>query len=161
ASPTVTVIGSVKHQSALQTAPGKEGSESVLDELFSYGTESRDRLKFQEALDDIAASETGGTDFNLKVLKQYFAKGVELLADNQLHPALPDEAFQVVREQTAQLVAGELTSPGYRTNRALAAALLPKGDPLLREATPQTVTALTLADVRDYYAYVFRDTTTT
>ena len=120
ASPTVTVIGSVRHQAALQTPAGKEGVESVLQELFSYGTATRDRLAFQEALDDIAASESGGTDFNLKVLKQYFAKGVELLADNQLHPALPDEAFQVVREQTAQLVAGELASPGYRTSRALA-----------------------------------------
>jgi zinc protease len=161
ASPTVTVIGSVKHQPALQTPPGKEGAESVLGELFSYGTESRDRLKFQEALDDIAASESGGADFNLKVLKQYFAKGVELLADNQLHPALPADAFQVVREQTAQLVAGELTSPGYKTNRALETALLPKGDPLLREATPQTVSALTLADVKEYYGKVFRPDMTT
>jgi zinc protease len=161
ASPTVTVIGSVKHQPALQTPPGKDGVESVLQELFSYGTTSRGRLAFQEALDDIAASEAGGTDFNLKVLKQYWAKGVELLADNQLHPALPEPAFQVVREQTAQLVAGELTSPGYRTSRALAAALLPKGDPLLREATPQTVSALTLADVKDYYARVFRPDMTT
>ncbi len=62
----------------------------VLTELFSYGTsDARHRLAFQKALDDIAASETGGVDFNLKVLKQYFAQGVELLADNQLHPALP------------------------------------------------------------------------
>ena len=78
----------------------------MLAELFSYGTTTRDRLAFQKALDDIAASESGGADFNLKVLKQYFAKGVELLADNELHPALPAEAFQVVRDQTAQLTAG-------------------------------------------------------
>lgn len=161
ASPTVTVTGAVRHQPALQTPPGKEGADSVLQELFSYGTATRDRLAFQEALDDIAASESGGTDFHLKVLKQYFAKGVELLADNQLHPALPEEAFQVVREQTAQLVGGELSSPGYRTGRALQIALLPKGDPLLREATPQTVTALTLADVKGYYAQVFRPDMTT
>jgi zinc protease len=161
ASPTVTVIGSIKHQAALQTPQGKEGAQSVLEEMFSYGTQTRDRLQFQEALDDIAASESGGAEFNLKVLKQYFAKGVELLADNELHPALPAEAFQVVREQTAQLVAGELTSPGYKTNRALETALLPKGDPLLREATPQTVSALTLADVKDYYGKVFRPDMTT
>jgi zinc protease len=161
ASPTVTVIGSVKHQAVLQVAAGKEGTDTVLSELFSYGTTTRDRLKFQEELDDIAASESGGTDFNLKVLKQDLAKGVELLADNQLHPALPSEAFQVVREQTAQMVAGELASPGYKTSRALETALLPKGDPMLREATPQSVTALSLADVKDYYAKVFRPDMTT
>ena len=117
ASPTVTVIGSVKHQPALKLRPGKEGAENGVQELFSYGTTTRGRLAFQEALDDIAASESGGADFNLKVLKQYFPKGVELLADNQLHPALPDEAFQVVRQHTAQLVAGELASPAGSWSR--------------------------------------------
>ena len=129
ASPTVTVIGSVKHEPDLETPPGKDGADDVLAELFSYGTETRDRLAFQKALDDIAASETGGTNFNLKVLKQYFAKGVELLADNELHPAMPPDAFQVVRGQAAQLIAGTLASPEYRTHRALDLALLPKNDP--------------------------------
>jgi zinc protease len=161
ASPTVTVTGTVKHQADLQTAAGKDGVDEVIDELFSYGTETRDRIAFQEALDDIAASESGGAEFNLKVLKQYFAKGVELLADNELHPALPPEAFQVVRDQSAQLIAGTLASPGYRTSRALKSALLPKDDPELREATPKTISALTLADVKDYYARVFRPDMTT
>ena len=156
ASPTITVIGSVKHEPSLQTPDGKDGADEVLAELFSYGTETRDRLKFQEALDDIAASENGGTNFNLKVLKQDFAKGVELLADNELHPALPADAFQIVRGQVAELVAGTLASPAYRANRALDLALLPKNDPDLREATPHSVSALTLADVKAYYAKVFR-----
>jgi zinc protease len=161
ASPTVTVIGSIKHEAALQTPAGKDGADSVLDELFSYGTVTRDRLAFQEALDDIAASESGGVTFNLKVLKQYFAKGVELLADNVLHPALPAEAFPVVRDQVAQLTEGSLASPEYRMNRALQSALLPKNDPVLREATPKSVSALTLPDAKDYYSKVFRPDMTT
>ena len=161
ASPTVTVIGAVKHQPDLETPAAKEGSDEVLAELFSYGTETRDRLAFQKALDDIAASESGGTSFNLKVLKQDFAKGVELLADNELHPALPADAFQVVRGQTAQLAAGTLASPEYRANRALDLALLPKDDPELRETTPQTVSALALPDIKAYYAKVFRPDMTT
>ncbi len=118
-------------------------------------------LQFQKELDDIAASESGGADFNLKVLKQYFTKGVELLADNELHPALPADAFQIVRDQTAQFTEGNLKSPGYRTQRALELALLPKDDPSLREATPKTISALTLANVKDYYAKVFRPDMTT
>ena len=66
-----------------------------------------------------------------------------------------------MRGQSAQLVAGTLASPGYRTNRALESALLPKNDPALREATPQSVSALTLADVKAYYAKVFRPDMTT
>ncbi len=160
-SPTVTVIGSVKHEPDLQTARGKDGAGDVLTELFSYGTTTRDRLVFQEALDDIAASETGGANFNLKVLKQYFAQGVELLADNELHPALPPDAFKVVRDESAQLTAGTLASPGYRTHRALEIALLPANDPALREATPKSISALALEDVRDYYTKVFRPDMTT
>ena len=128
---------------------------------FRTGRKHADRLAFQKALDDIAASETGGTDFNLKVLKQYFAKGVELLADNELHPALPADAFQVVRGQAAQLIAGTLASPAYRTSRALETALLPKNDPAFGQATPQSISALTLADVKAYYAKVFRPDMTT
>jgi zinc protease len=161
ASPTVTVTGAVKHDADLETPPGKDGTDEVLAELFSYGTVSRDRLAFQKALDDIAASETGGTNFNLKVLKQYFDKGVELLADNEIHPALPPDAFQVVRGQAAQLIAGTLASPEYRFGRALKSGLLPKNDPELREATPQSVSAVTLADVKAYYGKVFRPDMTT
>jgi zinc protease len=160
-SPTVTVIGSVKHESDLQTPAGKDGSDDVLAELFSYGTQTRDRLAFQKALDDIAATENGGTNFSLKVLKQDFAKGVELLADNELHPALPPDEFRIVRDQAAQLVAGTLASPAYRTNRALKSALLPKNDPALREATPQSVSALALVDIKAYYTTMFRPDMTT
>jgi zinc protease len=145
ASPTVTLIGSIKHDADLQTAPGKDGVGEVLSELFSYGTVTRDRLAFQKELDDIAASESGGAEFNLKVLKQYFNKGVELLADNELHPALPADAFQIVRDQTAQFTEGNMKSPAYKMQRALDLALLPKDDPSLREATPQTISALTMS----------------
>ena len=37
-SPTVTVIGNIRHESGLQEGHGKEGVADVLDELFSYGT---------------------------------------------------------------------------------------------------------------------------
>jgi len=78
----VTLIGSIKTQDEMETPSGKDGVSEVLGALFSYGTKTLDRLAFQKALDDIAASESAGTSFNLKVLKQDFARGVELLADN-------------------------------------------------------------------------------
>jgi len=160
-SSTVTVLGSVQHNEGLQAAQGKEGVEGVLDELFSYGTETLDRLAFQKALDDIAAGESPGHDFSLRVLKQEFSRGVQLLADNELHPALPEEAFKIIQRQSAEFVAGNLKSPGYRFTRAVSAGLLPKGDPSLREATPGTVSSLTLADVKKYYADTMRPDLTT
>jgi zinc protease len=160
-SPTVTLTGQIRHQADLETPPGQEGVSSVLEDLFSYGSTTLDRLAFQKALDDIAASESGGESFSLEVLKQYFDRGMQLLADNELHPALPPQAFEIVRQQTADSVAGLLQSPDYRTHRSLLSALLPPHDPELREPNPQIVSSLKLPDVQSYYQKTFRPDLTT
>jgi zinc protease len=155
-SETVSVFGHVRNNSDLEAPKGQEGVDEVLGQLFSYGTMSLDRLAFQKALDDIGARESAGTSFSLEVLTDYFDRGVELLADNMLHLALPEKAFKTVQQQVAATMAGRLQSSDYLTKRALRAALFPKGDPTLREATPATVQSLTLENVRSYYSKVFR-----
>jgi zinc protease len=155
-SNSVIVFGRIRNQPDLQTPPDQEGVDQVLDQLFSYGTTSLDRLAFQKALDDIAAEVSAGTGFTLKVLSDHFERGVELLADNELHPGLPENAFKIVRTQVASAVAGQLQSPDYLSGRALKAALFPKHDPTLRQATPVSVSGLSLADVKDYFKSVFR-----
>ena len=160
-SATVSVLGSVKTDPNLQTPAGQEGVSDVLEELFSYGTRSLDRLHFQKALDDIAANEKAGYHFSVASLKENFSRAVQLLADNELQPALPAEAFAVVKQQTSQFVAGNIESPKYRSSRALELALVPVGDPTLREATPQTIEKVTLDEVRHYYAATVRPDLTT
>ncbi len=161
ASPTVTVLGEVRHEADLEAAPGKDGVADVLEQLLSYGTTTLDRLAFQKALDDIAAQESAGYAFSLRVLKADFPKGLALLADNVLRPALPADAFPIVQKQAADFEAGNLKSPGYRTDRALSTGLLPSADPALRETTPQTVSSLTLDDVKAFHAKTFRPDLTT
>ena len=160
-SPTVSVTGSVKHDSGLQAPAGEEGVSDLLDGLFSYGTQTLDRLAFQKALDDIAANESAGYSFSLNVLKENFSRGVQLLADNELHPALPAHAFAVVQRQTEQFVAGNLRSPGYRTSRAMELALLPTGDPALRQVTPETLAKVSLEGVKQCHAGTIRPDLTT
>jgi zinc protease len=155
-SDTVSVYGRIKNQPALQQAAGKTGVADVLGGLFEYGSVKLDRLAFQKALDDIAAQETAGTEFTVQVPAAHFDRAVQLLADNELHPALPAAAFPVVQMQTARFVAGQLESPDYLFQRAVDKALVPAGDPSLREATPESVMGLKRADVRTYYAQAFR-----
>ena len=69
-SDTVSIFGRIKHNADVETAPGKEGADEILDELFSYGTQILDRMAFQKALDDIGANESAGTDFSVAVLDQ-------------------------------------------------------------------------------------------
>jgi len=160
-TPTVTVVGNVRHDPQMETPSGRDGVARVLENLFSYGTKNLDRLAFQKALDDIAAEESAGFEFSLQVLKQDFTRGVQLLADNELNPALPNQAFNVLKPQTAQFVAGQLRSPGYRAGHALNTALFPAKDPVLRQATPETVSSLTIDDIRQYYAKTIRPDLTT
>ena len=155
-SKSVTVLGHIKNNADLESPKGQEGVSSVVDQLFPYGTQGMDRIALQKALDDIGANESAGADFSVNVLSDHFDRGMQLLADNVLHPALPENAFKVVQEQTAASVAGQLQSPGYLAAKALTTALYPKNDPQQREATPESVKSLTLPDVKDYYAKVFR-----
>jgi len=160
-SPTVSLYGEVRSRPGLQEPVGKEGVSEVLADLFSYGTTSLDRLAYQKALDDIAARAAAGTDFSLQVLTDKFEQGVALLADNLLHPALPESAFTVVQQEQAASLTGERQSPDYHAQRALLTSLFPADDPAVREATPETVKGLSLDDVKSYYKKVFRPDMTT
>jgi zinc protease len=160
-SRTIGLYGQVKNNRDLQTPKGQEGVADILDGLFSYGTTTLDRLAFQKAVDDIAANLSAGSTFSLEVLEDQFDRGVSLLADNMLHPALPEQAFKVVQKETIGLVAGRLRSPSYHARRALRAGLYPKKDPTLRQATPATLRSLTLGDVKKYHQAVFRPDLTT
>jgi zinc protease len=160
-SNTVSVFGHIKNNPDLEVPKGQEGASSVLDRLFSFGTTTLGRLQFQKALDDIGADESAGTNFTLEVLSSHFDRGVELLADNEIHPALPPTAFAIMEKQQAAFVAGQLQSPSYLASRARDAALFPKDDPTLRQATPHSVMGLTLQDVKEYYQHAFRPDLTT
>ena len=160
-SPTITLLGQVKNNDDLQEPEGKEGVSGLLGSLFSYGTLSLDRIAFQKAQDDIGAEIFAGASFALRVQSDHFERGMELLADNLLRPALPEAAFAVVKEETIGSLRGRLKSPGYLSGRALREGLFPVNDPTLRDATPETVATISLPDVKSYHAAVFRPDLTT
>ena len=160
-SDTVCIYGRVKNNAKVQMPAGKDGADSALGQLFSYGTQSLDRLAFQKALDDIAANESAGTDFSLQVLTDQFERGAQLLAENELSPALPEADFKTIQPQLAASAAGEIKTPDHKAGLALREALFPAGDPSRRETTPESVNALSIQDVRDYYKAAFRPDLTT
>src|SRR5437762_8830400 len=90
-------------------------------------------------MDEIGAQASVGTRFSLQVLSDRFERGAELLADNLLHPGLPEAAFRAVKQRTRQAVAGQLQSPVYLSQRAFLKAIYPENDPTWRQATPDTV----------------------
>ncbi|HZL12797.1 MAG TPA: pitrilysin family protein [Verrucomicrobiae bacterium] len=160
-SDTVSIYGRVKNNPKVQMPKGQDGVDDALDKLFSYGTKTLDRLAFQKALDDIGANESAGADFSLQVLPEHFERGAQLLADNELSPALPEHDFKIIQRQLAASVAGELQSPDHIAGHALTTALFPKSDPASRETVPATIKSLTIDDVKNYYHAAFRPDLTT
>ena len=158
---TVVVSGSIDSNPQVQEPAGQEGIRDVTDSLFPYGTITYDRIGLQTELDKIAATATAGTDFGVSVLSSHFERGVELLADEELHPAMREADFKIVAGQMVGGLTGEMTSPDHLTQVALNKALYPVGDPAQRFATPKSVSALTLADAKQWYATAYRPDMTT
>ncbi|WP_260928129.1 M16 family metallopeptidase [Novosphingobium sp. 9] len=160
-SHTVEVYGRIKTNSDLQAPAGKEGVDSVLGDLFDYGPAGMDRTAFQTQLDAISAHEDAGESFSLAVPSQHFARGMELLAQNELNPTFAAQPFTIARNNEAQGISGVLQSPDFLNSMALNRALLPDGDLSLRHPTPETLGSLTPADVQAYYKATFRPDMTT
>ncbi len=153
---TVEVHGTVLSNEAIQAPASQQGVADIVSGLFPFGTATYNRIQLREQLDAIAADVTAGTDFSLRVLSDKFDQGVRLLADEELHPAFPDQAFQIVKSQQVGALTGEMTSPDHLTDVALNKALYPADDPMQKYATPQTTGAVTMDDVKSYFASVYR-----
>jgi zinc protease len=158
---TVVVSGQIENNPGVQEPAGQEGVADVTASILPYGTTTYDRVALATELDKIAATTTVGTSFSLSVLSQDFDRGVGLLADEELHPAFDSKSFGLVKDQAVGSLTGEMTSPDHLTDVALASALYPPGDPARRFASPQTVGALTLDQVKAWYASAYRPDLTT
>ena len=158
---TVEVHGVVSSNEAIQAPADKQGVADMVAGLFPFGTTTYNRIQLREQLDQIAAEVGAGTDFSLQVLSDKFDRGVQLLADEELHPAFPDPAFQIIKQQSVGALTGEMTSPDHLTEVALNKALYPADDPLQKFPTPQTAGSITPADVKSYYSSVYRPDMTT
>ncbi len=158
---TVVVAGEIRNDPQVQEPVGQEGVADVTASLLPYGTASYDRLALQAELDKIAATTEAGTSFGLDVLSSSFERGVQLLADEELHPAFDPANFGIVRTQSAGELVGVMTAPDHLAEVAQNKALFPAGDPSQRYATPKSVNALTLADVKSWYASAYRPDLTT
>ena len=160
-SHTVVVSGQILSNSAVQEPQGQEGVADLTSSFMQWGTANYSRVAYQRELDKIAASTSAGTQFGLQVLSSNVDRGMELLADQELHPGFDPKAFQVVQQEIVGGLKGEVDSPEHLASVALNNALYPPGDPERRFATPQTAAALTLDDVKAWYAKAYRPDLTT
>ncbi len=153
---SVEVLGDVRTSPQLETPAGQEGVADLENDLFDYGSTTLDREQYQAAVDAIGADETTGTKFSIKMLASDMDRGLQLLSDVELNPAFPASAFDTVRERDMGVMEGRSNSARYQMDRAIDKALYPLADPVLRQATPDSIASLSLDDVKAYYRRTFR-----
>jgi len=160
-SDAVVVRGSVAGSPIVETPPGQEGVDDLLDEIFYEGPADVIDEDWNAQLDDTGADLTAGRSFSLDVLASDFDRGIQLLADNELHPDIAPEFFNRRRDTIASAVSDDLAGPDGQAQAALVAGLFPSGDPERRFPTKDSIGGLTFQNVDDYYRRTFRPDLTT
>ena len=159
-APVVILKGEVRTDDVYQPE-GLDGVDNATERLLAWGTTSYDRTAYQAQLDDVAADVSLGENFKLSVTSAHFERGVALLADGLMHPALPAAGFQVVKGALVQATSATQRLPSAQAEAAAADALYPSGDPRRRRMTTASVRAIGLGDVRRWYAAAYRPDLTT
>ncbi len=157
----IEVSGSIRNNPQVQEPKGQDGIADITASLLQYGTTTYSRLAYAAQLDKIAATTNTGTSFSLSVLADHFDRGMQLLADEELHPALDAADFAIVKHQELQGVTDAAKSPDHLADVALSDALYPLGDPMRRFATPASVGSISLGDVDAWYKDTYRPDLTT
>ena len=160
-SNTIEVHGEIQTNEMIQAPADKQGVAQIAQQLFPFGTATYDRIGLRRQLDQISAQMDAGTSFSLSVLSNNFDQGMQLLADDELHPAFPAQAFEIIKRQAVGALTGETNAPDHLATVALNKALYPPDDPMQRFATPQTAAGITLDDVRAFYEKAYRPDLTT
>ena len=160
-SDSVFVFGSVKNAPTLQEPVGKDGVARVLEGMYAYGTQTLDHGAFQRAQDAIDTSIDGGFGFGVQTTSKNFDRAMTLLGANELTPRLDQATLDITRRRTIDNLQTELNSSHTIARIEAANKLLPFNDPELRQPTVAGVQAISLDDVKAYYAKTMRPDVTT
>jgi zinc protease len=155
-APAVVVRGVIRTSPELYEPKGKDGVHLIADGLLPWGTATYGRKEYETQIDAIAATVRLGTGFSLRVQSKDFERGMELLADALLHPALAPAAFTIVQGNAKQTVALAEKLPKTKAELAQRLALYAPGDPRRRNVSSRTIAAVTLDDAKRYYRFAYR-----
>jgi zinc protease len=159
-NPTVFVRGSVR-MSPTYDPPGKEGLLAVTSSLFTWGSTKYDFNAQRKLADDRAASLAFGTSFSAHGRAEDLDVFLDALADDVRHPLFPADKFALIKQQLSSAASRRALQPDYRAQRAFLEALLPPGDPVLREDSATSLAAITLDDVKAFNVQYMRPDMTT
>ena len=141
------------------------GTASLAMNVMDEGTATRSSLEISEALDNLGANLSTGSNLDVSIvalsaLKENLAPSLDLFADVILNPAFPEQEFaRLQREQLAR-IQREKQTPVQMALRVFPGLLYGEGhaysNPLTGSGTEAMVTALTRDDLARFHATWFK-----
>jgi zinc protease len=150
--------------------PSKPGIASLASDLQDEGTVHRNALQISEGLKRIGANLQSGSgpdtsSLRLNALKKHLRRSLEIMADVLLNPTFPEEELarkkkdyqaRILQQQRQPYIAALNTFMRY-----LFGADHPYGQPITGTGTPESVEAITRADLVGYYDTYFHPNNST
>jgi zinc protease len=155
--PVVTVSAQVVAPDLLDP-PGKEGVAQLTAQMLAEGTATRSADQIANAAAGLGTN-VGATGFF--TITRYFAPSLDLMADQLLHPAFPQESIDRL---TANAIAGLerlKDQSAYLATRVLDNVVYGAGHPYARTPTKESYSAITRADLAAFHHDYYRPRNTT
>ncbi len=160
-TPTVTIRATFAMGQRDEPA-GKAGLTALTADLMGEATLERSAAEFAEELERIGASISVGsgqyeTSVTVNTLTKHLDKAMDLMMERALKPAFTQEDFERIKSQTIEGLLAARKTPEGLAGRAIDSVLYGPTHPLSYPSSglPSTVEAITLDDVKSYYAAHF------
>lgn len=130
----------------------KAGVSSLMGSLLGSGTQKTGKDEFNEEIDYLGASVnffSGGASAN--ALSKYFPRVLELVAEGALQPNFTQEEFDKAKERSIENLKSNDKNVAANAARLRNALAYGKNHPYGEMETAESIQALTLADVKNYY----------
>lgn len=133
------------------------GTASMAGQLLRTGTTTRSKSMIDKEIDFIGASlNTSQSGIYGSGLKKHQDKILELMADILYNPTFPAEEFDKLKKQTLSGLAMSASDPNSIAGVVAEVLRFGKTHPYGEPVTEETVNAITLEGVRQYYSSWFK-----
>jgi len=135
----------------------KSGMSGMVAELITSGTKSRDKDKFNEETDAIAAY-IGASNSGIfgQSLKKHQEKLLDLMSDALMNADFQQKELDKIKKQTESGLLTQQNEPDAMLNNVTSALVYGKQHPYGEVTTDMTVKNVNLDDCKNYYKRYFR-----
>jgi len=130
----------------------KAGYASMAGSLMSVGTTTKTKEVLDEEVDFLGADlSTSATSASVNSLTNNFEKAFSLMADVVLNPSFPADELEKIRKRTISGLQTQKDDPNAIKNRVVSKLVYGANHPYGEFETEETVTKVTLDDVKKFY----------